>query len=302
MPTINKIHNDKILSELSVQYKNAEYIADEVFPKLPVKKLSDKYYIFVKDFKIPETIRSIKGIAREASFDLSTASYNLEKHSLKDYVSDDEKDNYDLKDLLADTTEFLTDKIKLRKEKITADLIDNTGTWSLGVSLAATGLWTSNSVGSNPIPVIDTGASTIITYSGVKPNRMILPRDGFVACKHHVSILDRVKYTSKEMTVATLEGLFDMEKILVPTVQYDTAAPGVAASVSALWADFALLYYHRPNAGAKSMVTGRMIQKVRPSVRRWRDDEREAEAVEVTEHFQPRIVASLTGYHIKNTV
>ena len=121
MPPINQIHVDKVLTEISVQYKNADYIADQIFPKIQVKKLSDKYFVFERDFRLPETARAIGAAAREADFDLSTAGYVLQKHSLKDTIADDEVDNYDLATLESDTTEYLTDKIKLRKEKIAAD-------------------------------------------------------------------------------------------------------------------------------------------------------------------------------------
>jgi len=44
-----------------------------------------------------------------------------------------------------------------------------------------------------------------------------------------------------------------------------------------------------------------MFQRAKPLVRRWREEEREAEAIEVDCEYQFKVVASLTGYYINNT-
>ena len=95
MPQVNQLHVNQLLSNVSLKYKNAEYIWDKVFPKVPVIKESDLYRVYERNFRIPETKRAIKGVAREFQFDVSSATYVLETHALKDYVGDDEVDNYD---------------------------------------------------------------------------------------------------------------------------------------------------------------------------------------------------------------
>ena len=181
-----------MLFRSSVRYANQDYIAMNVFPMVPVKKDSDLYRIYTRNWRIPETKRANKGLANEHQFEVSTASYVLEKHALKDYISDDDVDNYDLADLRADTVEELTDVILRRLEKSVADLFTTTN-WSLNVSLAAANAWNANTTVSNPIPIMDTAATTIIQNSGYKPNYGFLGRDGFIADKNHVSVLDRVK-------------------------------------------------------------------------------------------------------------
>lgn len=78
---------DKLLSNISVKYRNENFIAEDVFPRVPVKKESDVYRTYDRDFRLPETIRSSKGVAKEHNFEVSTAPYVLEQHSLKDYAS-----------------------------------------------------------------------------------------------------------------------------------------------------------------------------------------------------------------------
>lgn len=297
MPLKNQLHVDKLLSNISVKYQNQEYIADKVFPIVPVKLDSDLYRIWVKNFRVPETKRASNGVAREHLFDVTTASYLLEEHALKNYVGDEDADNYDISDLRSDTTEELTDVIMRMREKKVADLFTSTS-WSLGVSLAAGAAWSDNTTTSNPIPTVDTATTTIIQNSGYSPNFMILPRNGFVSAKNHVSVLDRTKYTSKEMSVAILAGLFGVEEVLVPLTVIDTSALGATESLSAIYAH-AFVGYKPSSASPLKPSSGYTFEKSMPRVRRWRDEERKAEAIEVQMKFQPKVVASLTGYLIK---
>ena len=298
MPLKNQLHVDQLLSNISVQYKNSEYIADKVFPIVPVVHDSDKYRVFNRDFKLPETQRNPKSVAKEYSFEVSYSSYLLKDHALKEYVSDDDADNYDIADLRADTTEFLTDKILLRREKTVADLFVKAN-WSLNVSLAATNCWSLNGTTvSSPILFFDTGTTTVIRNSGMKPNFGIIPRLGYVSAKNHTEVLERVKYTTTEVGEKLLAALLGVDELLVPTASIDTAALGIAESMGDVWGDNAFLGYKPANASPLKPSSGYIFEKKIPRVRRWREEERKSEAVEVQMKFDPRVVASLSGYLI----
>src|SRR3990167_9199011 len=297
MPLRNEIHRDKLLSNISVLYKNAEYVADLVFPILNVEKDSDQYRVYTRNFRIPETRRSNKGVAKEFDFNVTSNSYLLEKHALKDYVTDNDARNYDVGDLRADTVNNLTDAILRRVELSTANLFTSTN-WSLGVSLASTAQWSSNTTTSNPIPLLDTASTTIIQNSDLVPNFAVIPRNSFISAKNHTSVLDRVKYTSKEMTKEIMSGLFGLPEILVPMAVQDTAAEGVADSVSAIWGDNVFVGYKPARPSPMTPSCGYIFKENKSMVKRWREEERDAEAIEVNINFQPKIVASLSGYLI----
>lgn len=301
MPTALQIHVDKLLSEVSVRYRTSALIADQVFPRVPVKKDSGLYRIYGRNFRIPETKVAKNAESNQHQFEVTTASYNLEKHALKDFVSDDDVDNYDIEDLRTDTVMELSDPLMRRREKSVADLFTTTS-WSLNVSLAAANAFSANTTVSNPIPIFDTAATTVINNSGFKPNFGILPRDGFIACKNHTSVLDRTKYSSKEMTPMILAGLFDLPELLIANGAYDTAAEGQAASISQFWGDVAFVGYKPARPGPKQPSSGYIFQKTKGTVRRWREESREAEAIEVRMKYQPKVVASLSGYLIKDIV
>lgn len=299
MPLKSQLHVNQLLSNVSVKYQNSEYIWDKVFPQVPVMKDTDLYRVYDRNFKVPETKRAAKGVAREFQFEVSTSTYALEQHALKDYVGVDEAENYDQGSLQVDTTDNLTDAIYRRIELSVANLFTTTS-WSLNVSLAAANAWTANTTVSDPVPIVDTATSTVIANSGKTTNFMILPRDGYIAAKNHVSVLDRVKYTSAEVSTAMLAGLFSVPELLVPTAVQDTAAEGVAASISYMWGDVAFLGWKPASPGLKTPSCGYTFLKSTPRVRSWFDNERNANAIEVEIKFQPKVVASLTGYLIKD--
>lgn len=295
MPKSSNLRIDQLLSNVSVRYKQAELIAQDVFPVVPVMKDSDKYRVYDRNFRLPETAVANRGVAQEHSFDVSYSSYLLEKHKLKDYISDDDQDNFDIADLRADTVEELSDTILRRMEKSVSDLFTKTS-WSQTVSLSAA--WTSNTTTTNPIPTFDTAATTVINNSGFKPNYGLMNRDAFVAAKNHLSVLDRVKYTSREMTPGMLAALFDLPELLIANGAYDTAAEGQTSSIVQFFANNAFVGYKPPRPSAKAPSSGYIFMKNVPAVRRWRDEDRESEVIEVTKKYQAKIVASLSGYLI----
>jgi hypothetical protein len=46
MPEVSQVHIDAALTNVSVAYRNPDYIADIVAPQVAVRKQSDKYYIY----------------------------------------------------------------------------------------------------------------------------------------------------------------------------------------------------------------------------------------------------------------
>jgi len=297
MPDINTVRQDKLLSNLSVKYRNKSFIAAEVFPFVPVKKNSDIYRVYSRQFRLPSTSRAIGASSREHTFEISTSSYVLEKHGLKDYIPDDTKDNYDIGDLRADTTEELTDTILRRMEKSFLDLFTTTS-WSQNQSLATAALWSANTTVSNPILPVDTATSTILLNSGEMPNMGLIGFNNLVITKNHISILDRVKHTSKEMTEAMLAALFGLEKIAVSKAGLDSAAKGETASVAFMMNNQFWVGNTKARPSLKTQTAGAIFRKNKPLVKRWRDEDRESEVVEVNMQYQVRVISSLSGFLI----
>lgn len=301
MPKANTIHVDRLLSGISLKYRNKNFIAMEVFPEVQVKKDSDLYRIYDRNFRLPETSRANKAKARMHDFDVSTGQYILEEHALKDVVTDRDADNYDLASLRADTTEELTDKILLRMEKSVADLFTSTS-WSQNVSLTAAQQWSLDTTTSNPIPLMDTASCTVIENSGFDPSHAIIPKRVMIKAKNHSSIIDRIKYTNVNVTAEMMAGLFDLPKLLVPKAVLDSSAEGVAASIAPLWGDNVFVGYRAERPSPLKPSSGYIFRSSMPLVKRWRDEEVAGEYIEAGMRYQAKVVASLAGYLLKDVI
>src|SRR5690554_4977652 len=126
MPEPNDVHVDQVLTGMSVQYKNASFIANQVLPIVSVKKESDKYFVYDKRdrFAVPNTLRAPKTESKQASWNVDTDTYACEEHALNDLIDDREYANADKPlDVKRDTIENLTDLLLLSQEKRVADLV-----------------------------------------------------------------------------------------------------------------------------------------------------------------------------------
>ena len=91
MADISLQYLDQPLNTVSVGYKNDDYFAEQLFPLVPVKKQSGRYWVFGRErFRQYETIRHAGAEAREiAPWSLSNNAYFCDDHSLKDKISDE---------------------------------------------------------------------------------------------------------------------------------------------------------------------------------------------------------------------
>jgi len=173
--------------------------------------------------------------------------------------------------------------------------------WSQVSSLTAAQQWDGTTT-ANPITMVDSATTVILENSGMTPNVMLIPWRALIAAKNNTQVIERIKYTSADITPNMIAGLFDKEKLLVPKAVIDSAADGLTPTVSALFADHCLVAYVAPSAGPRQVSAGYIFQNDRPLVKSWRDEEREAEAVEVNIEYQAKVVCSLAGYLIKDCV
>jgi len=301
MPKANQLRVDKLLSNISIKYRNQNFIAMEVFPEVPVKKQSDLYRIYERNFRLPETARANGAVSRKHDFNVSTASYLLQKHSLHDVVTDDDMDNYEPHELRQDTVEELTDVILLRMEKSVADLM-TTSSWSLNVSLSTAQQWSLNTTTSNPIPLMDTAGTTILENSGHEAIYAVIPRSPLLAAKNHDSVLDRIKHTSVEVTPNMLAALFGLNQLLVPIAVLDSSNEGATESIAAIFSDNVFVGYKPPKASILRPSAGYIFRKNVPMVKRWRDEDVDGEKIEVNMQYDAKVVASLAGFLIRDTL
>lgn len=268
MPTMQNAHIDRALTNISVAYLQdaGNFIAHRVFPIVPVKRQSDVYYQYSKgDFMRDEA--QVRGAATEsAGGDYGVEAqqpYYCRKHAFHKDVTPEERANYDEPlDADKDATDFVSQKMLIRREMEWATKFFKPGIWGRGIVGAAdaaaenqTLKW--NLPTSNPIADI-TGASVqMAAETGYKPNTLVLSPFAFNALKNHEDILDRIKYTQKGIVTADLLAtLFEVDNVYVAWGVVNTAAKGAADKIDFIMGKHALLCYVNPRPALRKPSAG----------------------------------------------
>ena len=297
MPELSNVHTDKILTNISVQYRNAALVGTQLMPIVAVKKESDKYYIYdskAARFRIPKTLRAPKTDSKTVDWKVTTDTYSCEEYALNDLIDDREKANADkpLK-LEVDTVEFLTDILQLDLEmRIKTILAANLSANTVDV------LWSIPGT-SNPIDDIEVGKAAIHAVIFKEPNILLLGKAVFDILKHHPDILDRIKYVQKGVVTAELmAAVFGVDKVIVGAAGYNTAKEGKTASYSYLWGKNAILAYVEPRPGVKKFSLGYVFQSRKFQTRRARLETRHSDWFEVSDLEDEKMVCTSAGYRI----
>ena len=297
-PDITDVHVDSILSGVSVKYTNEAYIADQVMPVVPVKKESDKYYKYTRNWKLPQSKRAAGAEANEVEWNVTTDTYSCEEYALKDLIPDRVRDNADNPlSLDVDSTENLTDLIQLGREKRIADIVFAAGSFGAQTSaLSGTNQW-NDYAGSDPIGDVRTAKSVVHAASGKMPNVMVIGYQAYLKLLDHPDILERIKYTQKGIITADLIAqVFEVDKLLVGKALYDSTIEGVAESLGYVWGKKVALLYSEPSPGLKKVSFGYQFQNRGFSVKKWREEKRAGDFIEAGEIRDEKIVAAATGY------
>jgi hypothetical protein len=253
-PAQNQVHINRPLTNISTAYiqDSKDFIADKVFPMVPVEKRSDLYFTYAKDFwfRTQAQKRADSTESAGSGFTISTDNYFCDVWAVHKDIGDQIRANTDMPiNLERDTTQFVMQQLLLRRELQFFKSYFVTNTWTgNGASNDFTPAVTWDSTGSTPINDIDFLKNQIKRTTGKMPNTLVVTPDIFTALKNNASILDRIKYTQRGMlTEDLLASIFGVDKFLVAYVTNDTTAEGLTASYAYLISNMALLVYAAPS-------------------------------------------------------
>jgi len=252
-PTRSDVHVNRPLTNISIAYiqQAQDFIADKVFPIVPVMKQSDRYFVYTKDFWFRTTAAKRAPATESAgsSFGVdNTPSYYADVWATHVNVDDQMRANQDQPlDLDRDSTLFVTQQLMLRREMQFMASYMKTGIWTGDPSGDFTPATSWSSDASNPIQDIDTEKSKVKSQTGRLPNTLVVSPDVFFRFRNHPVILDRIKYTQRGIiSEDLLASLFGVEKFLVAAAVQNASQEGVPGSYNYLAANQALLVYANP--------------------------------------------------------
>ena len=271
-PTPGDVHVDQLLSNVSTAYiqNPNSFIADKVFPIVPVTFKSDKIAQFTKQpwMRSQAKPRGLSSESAGSGYEVTTTTYACEVYALHKDIDDQTRKNSQ-SPFAPDknATDFVTQQLLLQREIQFMTDFFATGKWG--------NEWTGNtsasdyagdtikqwdqSSGATPIADVINACTEVQLQTGMRPNIGVISRQVYDKLKVHSEILDRIKYTSSDsIDRILLARLFELEDLLIAEAVYDTAAEGAAASQSFVAGKHMLLAYRTPTP-ALDMPTAGLI-------------------------------------------
>jgi len=315
-PSINSVHVDAILTNISIAYLQNQdnFIADKVFPVIPVDKKSDKFFTYTKNDWFRDEAQRRAGGTESAGggYGLSTGSYSADVFAFHKDVDDQTLANSDAPiNPLREATEFVTRRLMLRKEiQWNTDFFAGS-VWANDYD-GVSGSPTTNEVkqwsdyaSSDPIDDIEDAKAGILSTTGMEPNTLVLGYDVFRALKNHPDIVDRIKYTSAQtVTADMLAAMFDIPRVIISKAVKATNNEGASQAYSFTSGKKALLAYVAPTPGLLTPSAGYSFSWTGVSggigstvgVSSFRMESLKADRIEGEMAFDNKVIASDLGW------
>lgn len=264
------------LANVSVAYRNLDYVADRVLPILDGADPKAKITKYQKGawFRDEAGIRAAGTRARRGGYPLTTISIATDEYAYAKEVTDEDRRFARSQGAPAvqpdqDAIEFATDKVDLKKERRVASLITS-GTWADGNSGGedAEGLWSPAGDTNTFLTDIATGKRKL-RDTGLIATGLLIDYDTFLSLKECDAILQKIKYTQRAVFGADLlAALLELDEVLVGSAIYSDAeetAAGDDFNAVDIWAvnngkGMGFLYHKPKKVGLKVVCPGLQVR------------------------------------------
>jgi hypothetical protein len=251
-PTQSDLHVNAPLTNVSIAYMQdaREFIADKVFPRVPVQKQSDLFWKYSKsDWRRTDVQKRAPGTESPGvGWKVDTDTYFAQVYAVHKDIDDQVRANADSNwSLDKDSTKFVTNQLLLKRDLDWNNSYFKTGVWATdhtGVAAApgANQFLQWNDAASDPIVQMANLQTEFVLQSGRKANTLVLGAETITALKNHPDIIDRIKYTQRGVvTQDLLASLFDVDKILVSYASFTDVAERNDAAEQDAAADYSFM-------------------------------------------------------------
>jgi len=312
LPNTGDVHVDAALSQLSISYQNPSFVADLIFPTVPVTKQSDKYFTFDKAdmFRSEADVRAVGTIANRGGYRLSSSAYFCDNYAFGKAQPDEVEANAD-EALAIDQadTEYVTHQVALKWERVMAEKVFATSVWGkdyTGVSSGESGdqfrQWSDLS-NSDPITDVAEGHNYILSQTGVEPNTLVLGKDVVTQLLHHPDITGRMGTTTLTLvTEQVLAQLFNVPKVIIGKSIYNSAAETATATMAYNWGKAIWLGHVATSPAKRTPSAGYCFQWGQNEVRRYREEAEKQDVLEMQMYKTAEITGSDLGVYFASAV
>jgi hypothetical protein len=304
---------DVALSQFARRYSNNAFIAELLFPRVPVQKQSNKYYVFGREHlqNLENTLRAPGAAAERIKHTVSTAPYNAEDHALAAFLPDEERGNWEAGgDVEQVKTRVVSEKLMLDAEIRAAALATATGNYAAGYSttLVGTAQWSDYGATSDPFLDVETAKSQL-ALSGVQATHMFIGDQVWRKLINHPDVIDRFKYTTGGRIIgkAEMAAFFDIPNIIVASAVKRSAA----AANSFIWGKNVIVANIQPTESMEDPSFGKTFvwtsapgtsEGFQTEIGRVSPPSAKSDEIAVHWYYDQRITGNDTGYLIAAAV
>lgn len=328
-PSQSDVHVDAVLTQFSVAYIQSaqNYVADRVFPRVPVQNQSDLYWVYDKGDFLRDSMEKRADATESAGsgWEQTTESYYCPVWALHKDIGDQTRANATAPanpDM--ETTRWLTQQGMIRKERDFVGTAMVASAWATGHSKALAAydsssnsdpdnVFWSDGDNSEPIGAVNAAKLVIMEATGLEPRHMVLTLDVFMELMNHPEIIDRTKRRTGDASVrsaneADMAAAFDLDEVLVTRAMFNSATEGADDDFELVASKMALLLYKTPTAGLMMPSAGYNIawegygQGDTATISRMRIPLRKADRIEIEMSWVYKIIARDCGYLFTNVL
>nr|BAL52631.1 hypothetical conserved protein [uncultured prokaryote] len=324
-PTGNQLRVDVPLTNISIAYIQdaSQYIAEKIFPRVPVKRQSDRVPKYDKASWLAARAQPRAPGSESAGggykVDLSDTYFAVPYSFHKDVNDQDRANTMAPFDADRDATQFVTDVLLKTREILFVHSYFATGVWGYerqGVASSPGAgqflQWDQST--SDPIGDISDAKNAILETTGFLPNVLALDYKTYEALRNHPLVLDRVKFGGAPGNPATVNAqalaqLFDVEEVVIGQAVVNLANEDGTPNIQFVMPKSALLVYRqrqpslmKPSAGYIFAWEDYAQNAYGIAIKRFRMEHLESDRIEGTLAFDAKIVAPDLGAFFRNTV
>lgn len=298
---------DPILTEVARGYKNAEMVGDALFPEVPVDQRGGKIIEFRKeDFRLYATGRTPGSNTKRVQYGYDGTAFALEQHALEGTVPFEimqEANAVPGIDMARVAVMKTQNIIALRTEKSQADIARDANKYAASnkVTLAGASQW--NDPASDPNKNIEDAKQAVRGLIGRRPNTVMISAKVFASLTLHPDIIDRIKYTGRDVvTPELLASLWGVKRVVVGDAVYLDNAD----AMQDVWGKDVVVAYTEvgalrdmglPSYGYTYRLRGYPIVEVP-----YQDRNAKSWVYPVTDELSPVMAGAVAGYLIQSAV
>ena len=300
------IHVDRHLSNIALNYRPSGFIADQIFPIVPVQKQSDMIKVYRQADQLieNEALRAPGTEANRVSLGVTSEQYYARNFALGADVTVEDRANADpifIRDLEEGAIEFVTDQLLIGYERRVAALATNASNVSTVFTVASA--WTDYD-NSDPLDDLWVMSDHQRDTIGYRPNRCVFSEKPWRNFSRNKEVINKIFKTGvdggappvkADQAVAELLGV---EKVMVAGAMYNANQEGLALSLNDIWGDYVLMYYTPDRPSINFPSWGYSFRWTAPGLQNWNvrrlpfDAAKQKDSAEVGYYQDERVLES----------